>query len=283
LSAEGGAFFEKKSMTIFELISHFNSEDTCKQDFKERREAHGVYCKKCGGQKHYWLKAKCQWQCSTCSFRTGLRSGSFMEHSKMPFLKWYHAMILFSFSKKGLSAKEIQRQLQSTRYESVWSMVHRIRKAMSKANEQTKLSGTVEFDEGYFSVATPKIKHNKRGRGSKKKVKVAVMAESIPLEKYRTCEKYNWVGNFKMHVLEGHEKSKIDQLIEDKVVKNSVLITDKSPSYNGLSKNFEHFPSLSPEHTISSTLKWVHIGISNAKRKLLGLNHRVKKEYLQGY
>jgi hypothetical protein len=78
-------------------------------------------------------------------------------------------MILFSFSKKGLSAKEIQRQLKSTRYESVWSMVHRLRKAMSKANKQTKLSGTVEFDEGYFSISTRNLKYNKRGRGSKKK------------------------------------------------------------------------------------------------------------------
>ena len=46
-----------------------------------------------------------------------------MEHSKLPFLKWYHAMILFSLSKKGLSAKEIQRQLKSTRYESVWAIL----------------------------------------------------------------------------------------------------------------------------------------------------------------
>lgn len=264
-------------------MSKFTTEEICRQDFKLRRESYGIICKKCDCRKHYWLKSKWQWQCSDCDFRTGLRSGSFMEHSKLPFLKWYHAMILFSFSKKGLSAKEIQRQLKSTRYESVWSMVHRIRKAMSKANKQTKLSGTVEFDEGYFSINTRNLKYNKRGRGSKKKAKVAVMAESIPLENIHTGKTYNWLGNFKMEVIEGHEKNKIDQLLDDKIVKNSVLITDKSSSYNGLEMSFDHYSSLSTDHTIANTLKWVHIGISNAKRKLLGINHTIKKEYLQGY
>ncbi len=270
-------------MSIFDLIKEFDTEEVCRLDFKSRREAAGIHCKKCGSERHYWLKSKWQWQCSNCDFRTGLRSGSFMENSKLPFLKWYKSMILFSFSKKGLSSKEIQRQLNLTSYETVWSMIHRIRKAMSKVNEQTKLTGTIEFDEGYFSIATSKTIKNKRGRGSKKKAKVAVMAESVPLENHKTGEQYNWVGNFKMNVLESHEKNKIDDLLNDKISKNSILITDKCPSYNGLNKNFEHFPSLSPEHTIKNTLKWVHIGISNAKRKLLGINHRINKEYLQGY
>tara|TARA_B110000967_G_C18749334_1_gene491977 strand:+ start:92 stop:1030 length:939 start_codon:yes stop_codon:yes gene_type:complete len=279
----GVVSLKEKRMTIFELMTKFSTEEICRLDFKRRRESHGVNCKKCGCSKQYWLKSKWQWQCSNCNFRTGLRSGSFMEHSKLPFLTWYRAMILFSFSKKGLSAKEIQRQLKSARYESVWSMVHRLRKAMSKANKQTKLSGTIEFDEGYFSVGTKSFKYNKRGRGSKKKAKVAVMAESIPLENVVTGKKFNWLGNFKMEVIDGHGKNKIDQLLENKIVKNSVLITDKSTSYNGLEMNFEHYSSLSSDHTTANTLKWVHIGISNAKRKLLGINHTIKKEYLQGY
>lgn len=32
-----------------------------------------------------------------------------------------------------------------------------------------------------------------------------------------------------------------------------------------------------------TTLKWVHIAISNAKRKLLGVFHKIKGKYLQLY
>ena len=77
-----------------------------------------------------------------------------MEHAKLPFLLWYRAMILISFSKKGLSSLEIKRQLGQNRYESTWSMVHKIRKEMAKVNQQEQLQGTIQFDEGYFSVSS---------------------------------------------------------------------------------------------------------------------------------
>lgn len=270
-------------MTIIELLAQYNTEEICRNDFKERRESQGVKCKKCGCKKHYWLSSKSQWECSKCSFRTGLKSGSFMEHSKLSVLKWYQAIILISFSKKGLSAKEIQRQLQLTRYESTWYLMHRIRRALAKQNAKISLSGTIEFDEGYFTVLTSKKRVQKRGRGSNNKAKVAIMVESTPLENPKTGEKYNALGHVKMNVLQGHQQSKIDELLENKIAKNSLLITDKSTSYNGLSQNFEHYSLLSEEHTKLDSMKWVHIAISNIKRKLLGINHGVKREYLQNY
>jgi hypothetical protein len=35
-------------------------------------------------------------------------------------------------TKKGFSSKEIQKQLWMKRYESVWSMVHKLRRAMGR-------------------------------------------------------------------------------------------------------------------------------------------------------
>jgi hypothetical protein len=39
----------------------------------------------------------------------------------------------------------------------------------------------------------------------------------------------------------------------------------------------------SSKETTNTTLKWVHIAISNAKRNLLGVYHKVKGKYLQLY
>lgn len=39
----------------------------------------------------------------------------------------------------------------------------------------------------------------------------------------------------------------------------------------------------SSKETTNDTLKWVHIAISNAKRNLLGVYHKVKGKYLQLY
>ena len=55
-----------------------------------------------------------------------------MENYKLPIRKWYLAMAFMSFSKKGISAAEMQRQLDHSRYETIWTMMHRIREAMGK-------------------------------------------------------------------------------------------------------------------------------------------------------
>lgn len=39
----------------------------------------------------------------------------------------------------------------------------------------------------------------------------------------------------------------------------------------------------STQETAKKYLKWVHIAISNAKRNLLGIYHKVKGKYLQLY
>ena len=157
-------------VNIIKFIEQFPDETSCKDHLRKVRELHGIKCKHCGCEKHYWLKAKYQWQCSECNFRTTLRSGTMFENSNLPLRKWYLAMAFMSFSKKGLSAKELQRQLEHARYRTVWSMMHRIRVAMGKRDNLYQLEGMVEFDEGYFSTETnEKDKQNlKRGRGSQK-------------------------------------------------------------------------------------------------------------------
>ena len=105
-------------MRIIEFIQKFPSEKSCRLDFKMMREAEVVICKKCKGKHHYWLSKKWQWQCSKCEFRTTVRSGTFMENSNLSFHIWYIAMCMMSFTKKGISAVELKRQLGQKRYES---------------------------------------------------------------------------------------------------------------------------------------------------------------------
>ena len=106
-------------MNILKFVETFSDEASCKKHFRLRRDSEGVKCKKCQGTDHYWLKGKYQWQCKSCSFRTCLRGGTVFSHSKLPLRKWYLAMCLMSMTKKGLSAEEMQRQLEHSRYQSI--------------------------------------------------------------------------------------------------------------------------------------------------------------------
>ena len=265
-------------------MEEFPTESACKAHFKVQREKEGVQCKKCGCQEHYWLKAKDQWQCIECDFRTTLKSGSIMEGSKVDFHTWYKAMAFMTYSKKTISAAELQRQLNHPKYDTIWRLMHKIRSAMGKRDALYQLEGAIEFDEGYFEKATSEKVKLKRGRGSQRQMNVAVMAESTPLEDLETGVKSNQCRYFKMQVLPDHKADTINDVAQENFEEKSIIFSDKSTSYVNISDYVEiHMTEKSDKQTTKTTLKWVHIAISNAKRTLLGVFHKIKGKYLQLY
>jgi hypothetical protein len=260
------------------------SEEVCKNHFKAQREQEGVKCKKCGNTHLYWLKAKEQWQCGGCNFRTTLKSGSIMEGSKVDFHTWYKAMAFMTYSKKTISAAELQRQLNHPKYDTIWRLMHKIRSAMGKRDALYQLEGAIEFDEGYFEKATSEKVKLKRGRGSQRQMNVAVMAESTPLEDLETGIKSRQCRYFKMKVLYDHKADTINDIVEENFENKSIVFSGKSTSYVDISDYVEiHMTEKSDKQTTKTTLKWVHIAISNAKRTLLVVFHKIKGKYLQNY
>ena len=125
--------------------------------------------------------------------------------SKLPYRYWFIAMHLLTGTKKSFSAKGLQRQLGHRRYHPVWHMAHKLREAMGKHDGEYILAGRIELNEGYFSTETSKEeKANalKRGRGSQRKSKVMVMAESEFVESSKYGQKPRWVGYLKMKVID---------------------------------------------------------------------------------
>ena len=87
-----------------------------------------------------------------------------------------------------------------------------------------------------------------------------------------------------MKVLDNHKKDSINETIAENLVEQSIVFSDKSTSYVDIAELVEtHIMEKSSKETTNDTLKWVHIAISNAKRNLLGVYHKVKGKYLQLY
>lgn len=215
-----------------------------------------------------------------------MRSGTVMQGSNLSFLTWYRCMFLMGATKKGFSAQEIQRQLGLKRYEPVWAMAHKLRKAMGKRDARYTLEGMMAMDEGYFTVESGQVEkaEGKRGRGAAGKQDVMVMAESAPLEDPRIGEKSKQVRYFKAKVLPGHTSQAVDGAIRESLEGRSIVFTDKSTSYVDIADLVElHVTEKSNKETTGDTLKWAHIFISNAKRNLLGNYHKIKGKYLQLY
>ncbi len=194
-------------MDIFSFGVHFTDEHSCRMHFKEQRDQQGVVCHRCRGTNHHWLKNKWSYQCKSCNARISLRSGTIMESSKLSFMVWYRTIFLLGTTKKGFSSKEIQRQLGLKRYEPVWAMVHKLRKAMGQRDDRYTLEGMIEADEGYFTIEASAHKHRtqKAGRGSGTKSNVMIMAESTVLEGINTGKVGRQARYFKAKVLTGHK------------------------------------------------------------------------------
>lgn len=274
-------------MSLIDFISQFPDEESCKQKFKEYRDHVGVVCPKCGSTEHYWKKDKEQYECKSCRTRITLKSGTVMHKSKLPYRYWFIAMHLLTATRKSFSAKEIQRQLGHKRYHPIWHMVHKLREAMGKRDGEYILAGRIELDEGYFSTEVPvseKGKPLKRGRGSQKKSKVLVMAESEIIESVKPGQKPRRVGYLKMKVIEDLKSDTINEIVKNLANNATEVDTDDSTSYVNLKKYIpKHNSQVIPKEKVGEVLPWVHIAISNAKRQLINTFHDIKPEFLQNY
>ncbi len=274
-------------MNLLEFDKVFPDEATCKSYFKSVREQEGVVCSRCGGTIHYWKKDKEQFECKKCKHRTTLKSGTVMHKSKLPFRHWFIAMHLLSSTKKTFSGKEVQRQIGHKRYQPIWELLHKIRNIMGQRDNEYDLSGELELDDGFFTTVVPKEHKDevlKRGRGSQKKTKVLVMAESEKVENPDKNKKPRRVGHLKMKVIPDLQAMTIDLVVTESISFESVIISDASTSYNGLKDKVKsHTAKVIKKEEIIKELPWVHIAISNAKRWILNMFHSVHPDYLQSY
>jgi transposase-like protein len=275
-------------MNLLNFASQYPDELSCRKKFKEFRDQQGVICPSCGHTEHYWKQDKERYECKRCRRRQSLRANTVMHGSQLPFRYWFVAIHLLTGTKKSFSSLELKRQLGHKYYEPVWGMVHKLRMLMGKRDEDYALSDTLELDEGFFSTVVEEEEKDqplKRGRGSQKKSKVLVMAESTPVEgKTAKKGKPRKVGHIKMLVIDDLKSDTITPIVEKNVSAESVIDSDHSTSYVKLEDIVkEHHPQVIPKTEAGKVLPWVHIAISNAKRQLLDVYHRIDAVYLQSY
>ena len=272
-------------LNLLNFCTTFPDEESCKIKWKEYRDNQGVVCPHCGSKDHYWKSDK---EVYECKYRQSLKSNTVMHGSQLPFRYWFTAIHLLTSTKKSFSASELQRQLGHSTYNPIWAMLHKLRQVMGMRDACYQLEGVLELDEGFFSTEvedSEKDKPLKRGRGSQKKSKVLVMAESTPVEGELSRKgKPRKVNHIKMFVIEDLKAATIDKHVKKIISKESIRDSDHSTSYTNFKELVrEHRPKVIPKNEIEKALPWVHIAISNAKRMLLDIFHDIKPEYLQNY
>ena len=135
-------------------------------------------------------------------------------------------MWLLTHQKNGASALSLQHQLGLTRYETAWTVLHKLRRAMVRPGRD-RLRGTVEVDETYVGGEEEGV----RGRETYTKTLVGVAAE----------EAGHAVGRIRLATLPDASDVSLLPFVEGTVEPGSVVHTDGWAGYRDLhAKGYRH-------------------------------------------
>jgi hypothetical protein len=279
-------------MELNDFFNNFSDEQSCIIFFKQHREAKGIVCRQCGSVCHYWIEKETRWRCKDCKQPMGLKSGTVMENSNLRYRVWLWGLYLMSLTKKGFSALEMQRLIGHKRYEPIWLLMQKIRISMGNRDSKYALDGFIEMDEGFFEGQRKKneeegliIVRPEKELDRQVKAIVAVSTMPVSVDKQKQHRPNTKAGYLKMNMVTALNKTEVTYEAQKMIKKSATVITDGKRCYRGLQDICkEHKEIIVKDKTqVSKTFPWVHIAISNAKKKLLGLHHQIKDTYMQNY
>src|SRR5918911_1530469 len=134
--------------SLAEFQDRFATEEDCRRHLAACRWPDGFRCPRCGEPDAYGLAGRELLQCRSCRHQASVTAGTVLHRTHVPLRLWFAAAYLVTTCTPGFSAVQLQRQLGLARYETAWTMLHKLRRAMLRP-ERDRLSGVVEVDEAY--------------------------------------------------------------------------------------------------------------------------------------
>jgi transposase-like protein len=256
----------------------FSDEDKARDWFEGQRWPDGASCPFCGGLDDVKpLDSKAHgpgwYHCNACRKLFTVRVGSVMERSHIPLTKWALVFHLMAASKKGVSAKQVQRMCGFKSYKSAWFMCHRIREAMKPDAKAGPLGGPGKVLESDETFVGGKKKNVHKGKPEPKKHAVHALVE--PGGHLRAT-----------HIPDVSAKTLRDVLTKHADPKSS-LHTDDGLANLSLGKDFAEHKTV--VHSQDEYFK-DGAGVQSAeaffailKRGVMGSFHSISEQHLQRY
>jgi len=255
---------------------HFQDADKAREYLEALRWPNGVVCPHCGVVGgHYHLQGKATrpgvYKCGVCSDQFTVTVGTVFERSKIALNVWLQAVHMMCASKKGVSAKQLERMLGVT-YKTAWFMAHRIREAMT-TNPTGMLgggSGVVEADETYWGNTN---KQRKGARGYDHKMKIVSLVE-------RDGDKRTF------HVANVNAAT-VRPILKTQIEAKARLMTDEAAIYKKVGREFAEHGVVkhgAEEYARGDIFtNTVESSFAILKRGLYGTFHSVSEQHLQRY
>lgn len=204
---------------MLELEQRFGTEDACREYLTRLRWPNGFVCPACKA-KAGWLDRRHRWTCQVCRRQTTITTGTIFEGTHLPLRVWFRAAWQITSQKSGASALGLQRVLGLGSYETAWSWLHKLRRAMVRPGRD-RLSGTVEVDETFIGGVS-----SGTGRDGVGKALVVIAAE----------EDGSGIGRIRLGRVTDASSLSLHGFIQSAIAPPSTIHTDGWAPYQGLGK-----------------------------------------------
>jgi transposase-like protein len=254
-----------------EFQDRFASEAACLEYLAACRWPEGFVCPGCGGRQAWVLERRHLWQCAGCDLQTSVTAGTVMHATHTPLRTWFWAAYLVATHHPGISAKQLQRQLALSRYETAWLILQKLRRAMI-APERGLLTGEVEIDEFFLGG------HEDGLKGGRQHGKKALIGAAIEVRGQGS-------GRLRLQVLPNSQATTLHAFTTATTAPGSIVHTDGLRSYSALPKlGYQHRPrKVASVPDGEQLLPRVHRAISNLKAWMHGTHRGVSNEHLPVY
>ena len=256
----------------------YNDEDAARAHLEAQLWPNGPVCPHCQSKDATALKGKAHrkglYQCNDCREQFSVTVNTVFERSKIGLHKWVLATHLMAASKKGMSAKQIQRMLGIS-YKSAWFVMHRIREAMTPDAKGGPIGGDekiVEADETYVGG---KAKNTHRGKPVPKKHMVVALVERHGQARVKHCADVSGKN--------------VREALAKNASRKSMLMTDEHTYYDNIGKEFYAHQAVNhSKGEYTDPTRFAHVNTVESffailKRGITGSFHSVSEQHLQRY
>lgn len=296
-----------KSPTVTELPAACSDERQAVEFMERQRWGQTPCCVRCGDTDVYQMRdrqtgernRRWLWMCRGCKRQFTVRVGTIFEDSPIPLRYWCYAFWKACSSKKGISAKQIQREI-GVSYNSALFMMHRIRWAMAPVNAGIgPLTGDVEADETYIGGKPRKPNIPGGGKDAPNRRYARFGVNAMPRRTRGPAPDFTdrKTPVFATVQRDGHIKARVLLTVTPKTLRAALkemvdptarLFTDESNRYRGVGKEFSGGHE-TVNHSASEYVRGeAHINTAEGffgllKRGVNGTFHSVTRKHLHRY
>jgi transposase-like protein len=256
-----------------QFLAWFPNDDACVSYLEKLRWPTGFVCPHCGAAGPPYRASRQRLVCRLCAAQSTVTAGTLFAGTRTPLTTWFTAIWYVTGQKYGASALSLKRILGLGSYETAWTLLHKLRRAMVRPGRD-RLAGTVEVDETYVGGEERGV----RGRETETQAIVAIALEIHDPKGF---------GRVRLQQIADVSSTSLTPFVCDTVRPGAVVRTDGWSGYNELSGHgYQHQRVVvsatgDPAHV---AMPGVHRVASLVKRWLLGTHQgAVRRKHLDDY